>query len=62
MDITEANPCQLAPTVGTLDVGVMSSMAFSPASRNNLTIDGSQICFGTIGFRVMFLLVISLYL
>jgi hypothetical protein len=60
MDITEVNPCQLAPTVGTLGVGVMNSTAFSPASRNNLTIDGSQIYFDTIGFRVVFLLVISL--
>jgi hypothetical protein len=50
-DIVEANPHQLASTVGSLGVGVMDSMAFSPSSRSNLTIDGSQISFGNVSFQ-----------
>jgi hypothetical protein len=46
MDIIEAHPHQLAPIVGSLGVGIMSSTTFSPASRSNSMIDGSQICFG----------------
>jgi hypothetical protein len=50
-EIAEANPRQLVLTMGSLGVRVVSSAAFLPASRSNSMIDGSQICFGTIGFR-----------
>jgi hypothetical protein len=33
MDIAEANPHQLAPTVGTLGVGIMSLMTFLPTKN-----------------------------
>jgi hypothetical protein len=40
----------MAPTVGSLGIGVMSWTTFLPASRSNSKIDGSQIYFGTVGF------------
>jgi hypothetical protein len=51
MDIVEANLRQLAPTVGSLGVGVMSSTAFSPTSRSNSMFDGSHIFSGTVDFQ-----------
>jgi hypothetical protein len=50
MDIAEAKPLQLAPTMGILGIGIKNSTAFSPMPRSNSTIDGSQIYFGTISF------------
>jgi hypothetical protein len=47
LDTAEINPCQLAPTVGTLGVGVMKSTAFLPSSK----IDGNQVTFGTVDFQ-----------
>jgi hypothetical protein len=41
----------LAPAVGILGVGIMSLVVLSTPPRSNSTIDGSQIYFGTIGFR-----------
>jgi hypothetical protein len=41
----------LAPTVGTLAIGVMDSMAFSLSSKSNSKIDGNQITFGTVDFQ-----------
>jgi hypothetical protein len=37
-------------TVGTLGVGVMILMAFSPSSWSNSTIDGNHTSFGTVNF------------
>jgi hypothetical protein len=39
----------LAPTVGTLGVGIMNSMAFSLLANNNSKLDGSQEMELTIG-------------
>jgi hypothetical protein len=41
----------LAPTVGTLGVGIMNSMAFSLLANNNTKVDGNQIYFRTIDFQ-----------
>jgi hypothetical protein len=41
----------LAPTVGTLGVGIMNSTAFSPLTNSNPEVDGIQIPFGTIDFQ-----------
>jgi hypothetical protein len=41
----------LAPTVGTLGVGIMNSMAFSPLANSNPEIDEIQIPFGTVDFQ-----------
>jgi hypothetical protein len=49
MDVSEGNP-QLAPTVGILGIGIMSLAVLSFPPRSNSTIDGSQICIGTINF------------
>jgi hypothetical protein len=46
----DINPHQLAPTVGTLGVGFMDSMAFSPSSQSNSMVDKNQIYFGSIDF------------
>jgi hypothetical protein len=45
------NPRQLAPTVGTLGVGIMNSTAFSPLANSNPEVDEIQIPFGTIDFQ-----------
>jgi hypothetical protein len=49
-DIVEVNPRQLAPIMGTLGVGVIDSMAFTPSSQSNSKADGNQISFGTVDF------------
>jgi hypothetical protein len=41
----------LAPTVGTLGVGIMNSMAFSLSANNNSQVDEIQIPFGTVDFQ-----------
>jgi hypothetical protein len=43
LDICLVNPHQLAPTVGTLGVGIMNLMAFSPLANNSLEVDEIQI-------------------
>jgi hypothetical protein len=50
-DIAKLNSRQLAPTVGTLGVGIMNSTRFSPSSRNNSKIDGNQVNFETVDFQ-----------
>jgi hypothetical protein len=42
----------LAPTVGTLGVGIMNLTSFLLLANNNLKIDGNQISFGTIDFQL----------
>jgi hypothetical protein len=41
----------LAPTVGTLGVGIMNSMAFSLSANSNPQVNKIQIPFGTIDFQ-----------
>jgi hypothetical protein len=41
----------LAPTVGTLGVGIMNSMAFSFSANCNPEVDEIQIPFGTVDFQ-----------
>jgi hypothetical protein len=41
----------LAPTVGTLGVGIMNSMAFSLLANSNPKVDEIQIPFGNIDFQ-----------
>jgi hypothetical protein len=41
----------LALTVGTLGVGIMNLMAFSPLANNNPEIDKNQISFGAVDFH-----------
>jgi hypothetical protein len=41
----------LAPTVGTLGVGIMNSTAFSLLVNNNSEVDEIQITFGTVDFQ-----------
>jgi hypothetical protein len=41
----------LAPTVGTLGVEIMNSMAFLLSANNNSKVDGNQISFGTVDFQ-----------
>jgi hypothetical protein len=41
----------LAPTVGTLGVGIINSTAFLLPSNSNLKVDGNQISFGTVDFQ-----------
>jgi hypothetical protein len=41
----------LAPTVGTLGVGIMNSMAFSLLANSSLEVEQIQIPFGTIDFQ-----------
>jgi hypothetical protein len=52
LDICRVNPRQLAPTVGTLGVGIMDSMAFSLLANNNSKVDRNQISFGTVDFQL----------
>jgi hypothetical protein len=40
------------PTVGTLGVGIMDSTAFSLLANNNSKINGNQISFGTVVFKL----------
>jgi hypothetical protein len=42
----------LVLTVGTVGVGIMTSMAFSLLANNNLKVDGNQISFGTVDFQL----------
>jgi hypothetical protein len=52
LDICQVNPRQLVPTVGTLDVGIMDSMAFSLLSKDqekNLTIGSLSFFVGSSG-------------
>jgi hypothetical protein len=51
LDICRVNPHQLAPTVGTLGIGIMNSTAFSLPANSNLKVDRNQISFGTIDFQ-----------
>jgi hypothetical protein len=37
--------------MGTLGIGIMNLMAFSPLANNNLEVDEIQIPFGTIDFQ-----------
>jgi hypothetical protein len=37
--------------MGSLSVGIMDSMAFSPSSKSKLKIDRNYITFGTIDFQ-----------
>jgi hypothetical protein len=41
----------LAPTVGTLGVGIMNLTAFSLLANSNLEVDEIQIPFGTVDFQ-----------
>jgi hypothetical protein len=41
----------LAPTVGTLGIGIMNSMAFSLLANSSSEVDGNQISFGTVDFQ-----------
>jgi hypothetical protein len=47
----ELAPHQLAPTVGTLGVGIMNSMAFSLLANSNPQVNEIQIPFGTVDFQ-----------
>jgi hypothetical protein len=38
--------------VGTLGVGIMNSMAFSPLANSNSKVDGNQISFGIVDFQL----------
>jgi hypothetical protein len=51
LDICRVIPRQLAPTVGTLGVGIMNSTAFSSLANSNPEVDEIQIPFGTINFQ-----------
>jgi hypothetical protein len=51
LDIYRVNPHQLAPTMGTLGIGIMNSTAFSPLANSNPEVDEIQIPFGTIDFQ-----------
>jgi hypothetical protein len=42
----------LAPTVGTLGIGIMNSTAFSLLANNNSKVDGNQISFGIVDFQL----------
>jgi hypothetical protein len=52
LDIGRVNPRQLAPTVGTLGVGIMNSAPFLLLANNNSKVDGNQISFGAIDFQL----------
>jgi hypothetical protein len=41
----------LAPTVGTLGIGIMNSTTFSPLANNNSEVGEIQIPFGTVDFH-----------
>jgi hypothetical protein len=51
LDVCRVNPRQLAPTVGTLGVGIMNSTAFWFLANNSLEVDEIQIPFGTVDFQ-----------
>jgi hypothetical protein len=42
----------LAPTVGTLGVGIMNLTAFFLLANSNSKVDGNQISFGTVDFQL----------
>jgi hypothetical protein len=50
-EICRVNPHQLAPTVGTLGVGVMNSTALLLSPNSKSKIDGNQITFQAIDFN-----------
>jgi hypothetical protein len=50
LDICRVNPRQLAPTMGTLGVGIMNLTAFLLLANNNSEVNENQISFGTIDF------------
>jgi hypothetical protein len=50
LDICQVNPRQLAPTVGTLGVGIMNSTAFSLLANSSPEVDGNQISFEIVDF------------
>jgi hypothetical protein len=55
LDICRVNPCQLAPTVGTLGVGIMNSMAFLLLANSNPEVDENQeieLTIGSLSFYV----------
>jgi hypothetical protein len=47
----ELTPRQLAPTMGTLGVGIMNSTAFPLLANNNSQVNEIQIPFGTVDFQ-----------
>jgi hypothetical protein len=47
----ELTPHQLAPTVGTLGVGITNSTAFLLSANSNPQVDETQIPFGTVDFQ-----------
>jgi hypothetical protein len=49
LDIYRVNPHQLAPTVGTLGVGIMNSMSFSLLANSNPEVNENQKMELTIG-------------
>ena len=51
MGIAGDKPRQLAPTVGTLGIGIMNSTAFSLLANSNSEVDEIQIPFRTIDFQ-----------
>jgi hypothetical protein len=51
LDICRVNPHQLAPTVGSLGVGIINSTAFLPLANSNPEVDKIQIPFGTVDFQ-----------
>jgi hypothetical protein len=42
----------LAPTVGSLGVGIMNSTTFSLLANSNSKVDGNQISFGIVDFQL----------
>jgi hypothetical protein len=55
LDIFRVNPRQLAPTVGTLGIGIMNSMAFSLLANSNPEVDENQemeLTIGSLSFYV----------
>jgi hypothetical protein len=57
VDIRRVNPRQLAPTVGTLGVGIMNSMAFLLLANNSSEVDENQkmeLTIGSLGFCIGF--------
>jgi hypothetical protein len=51
MTFVELNPRQLAPTVGTLGVGIMNLTAFPLLVNSNPEVDEIQIPFRTVDFQ-----------
>jgi hypothetical protein len=50
MDFAEANPHQLALTMGIMGIGIMSSVVLLSPPRRNWMINGDPIYFGTVNF------------